>query len=455
MDPVRRRPLIAVLLVVAAVAAGVAAAGEAPPPRRQAAPTPTPTPTATAPRPPGEALRALDAAAVRVHLRALARVAREAGGNRAAGTAGDRASVAYAREVLQGAGWEVRDEPVRFPFFREHRPPRVRLAGGARLRPARDARTMTYSGSGAAAGRVRAIGVAPGRASDAGCRRGDFRALRRGEIALVQRGTCTLRIKALNAQRAGAAAVLIPNDGLPGRTEAIRGTLGSPGVDVPVLALSTSAGTLAARAGRARVSVATPSERRRTVNLVAEAGDGPRVLMAGAHLDSVPDGPGLNDNGSGVAAVLAVAQALQGRAPAGARVRLGLWGAEELGLHGSRAHVRGLDRRERRALAGYVNLDMVGTPGRAPGVYGGDEAIERALRRALRGRGRDRITTRSAGRASDHAPFAGAGIAVGGVFTGLDRCYHRRCDDLGNVDAPLVADVAAATGTALLRLARR
>ncbi len=450
MKPSRPSLLVALALVVAAVASAFAGGdGRDSEPQRTPATGPTGAPPAPA-RAPGK-IRTSD---VQRHLRALASAARASGGNRAAGTAGSRASEEYAASVLREAGWRLQTQRVRFPFFEEERPPSVRLRGGARLRPRSDMRTMTYSGSGTVGGRVRPVGLAPGRASAAGCRRGDFARLRRGEIALVQRGTCTLRTKARNAQASGASAVLVPNDGLPGRTDAIRGTLGSPGIRIPVLALSTDAGTRVARAGRARVSVRATSERRTTSNLIAEAGEGERVVMAGAHLDSVTDGPGLNDNASGTAALLAAAVTLRSRVPDGARIRLALWGAEELGLYGSRQYVRGLDRAQRRAIRAYVNLDMVGTPRGRPSVYAGDRAVAAALRSGLRRRGRARLGSRSVGSASDHAPFRRAGIPVGGVFTGLDRCYHKRCDGLDNVDPDLVADIAAATATGLLAVAR-
>src|SRR5205085_2035 len=158
------------------------------------------------------------------------------------------------------------------PFFSERRRPRVRLLpGGPRLNAPRDVRTITYSGSGTVRGRVRPIGIAPGKSTAAGCRRADVRSLQRGEIALIQRGTCFLRQKALNAQARGAVAALIPNDGVLG-TDTIRGTLGAPGIRIPVLALSTAAGRRVASAGRVAVSTQTTSEGRRTTNVLAEAG---------------------------------------------------------------------------------------------------------------------------------------------------------------------------------------
>ena len=121
-----------------------------------------------------------------------------------------------------------------------------------------------------------------------------------------------------------------------------------------------------------------------THNVIAETpgGDGERVVMAGAHLDSVRGGPGINDNGSGVAALIEAAEAI-GPDPPGARVRLAFWGAEELGLLGSRHYVRSLDRAERRRISAYLNFDMVGSPNAVPELYSdGDADLERVLRRA-------------------------------------------------------------------------
>jgi hypothetical protein len=406
-----------------------------------------PAPTAAAPETgtTAQAPAAIGAGDITPHLDALAAAARE-GGTRAAGTPGDEATRAHVVDALREAGWRVTVQPVRFPYFDERRAPRVTLPGGHRLAAGREVRTLAYSAAGRATGAVRAI---PGGA-DAGCRAGDFAALRDGEVALVRRGTCRMSVKARNAQAAGASAVLIVNDGRPGNRGAIAGTLGAPGLRIPALFLSTTAGRDVGAAGRVSVDVDAVSEQRRTANVLAETGAGPRVAMAGAHLDSVTDGPGINDDGSGVAALLAAAGTLRGRAPDGARLRLGFWGAEELGLYGSRRYVAGLGEAAREAIAGYVNLDMVGTRHGDVAVYRGDDGIRRSLRRALTERGVDDIGSENLGSSSDHAPFARAGIPVGGIFTGLDRCYHRACDDAGNVDAERAADAATATAATLL-----
>ena len=322
---------------------------------------------------------------------------------------------------LRAAGYRVAVEEVSVPSFRERSEPR--LTAGSR---SYEARTLQFSGSGSIAGTVRAVGL--------GCSADALAALRRGEVALIQRGTCSFREKALAAQRAGAAAVLIA-DARP-----VRGSLQRTGVRVPVLAVGATPPGLAGE--RVRVAVDAAATIRRSPSVIGETGaaDAERVVMAGGHLDSVPEGPGLNDNGSGVAAVLEIAEELGGRrVPAGTALRFAFWGAEEIGLVGSRRYVDGLSRAERARIAAYLNLDMVGSPGAEPAVYDGDAAIEAALRRQL---GPD-APQRDLGDASDHAPFAAAGIPVGGIFTGLDDCYHRRCDTIDNVDRAVTDHVRA------------
>ena len=223
-----------------------------------------------------------------------------------------------------------------------------------------------------------------------------------------------------------------------------------------MLALSESAG--ASLGARVRLSVDADSGNRVTRNVIAETGpaDAERVVMAGAHLDSVPEGPGINDNGSGVAAVLEVAEQLAGRPlPEGASLRVGFWAAEEIGLVGSRHYVTRLPRRERERIAAYINLDMVGSPGERLAVYEGDDAAGRRIEDALRADLPENAPEESLGGASDHASFGREGIAVGGLFSGVDRCYHESCDGIRNVDEALAARAARATAAALLALGGR
>ena len=279
-----------------------------------------------------------------------------------------------------------------------------------------------------------------------------------GSIPLAERGRCTFRTKARNAERAGARALLVVDP--ENESAAPATTLGGPGIEIPVVLVGSAAG---ARPGvRVAVRVNAISERRTTSNVIAETpgGSPDRVVMAGAHLDSVSAGPGLNDNGSGVATLLEMAEAV-GPRPPGARVRLGFWGAEELGLIGSRRHVRTLSDAERRRIAAYLNFDMVGSPNAVSAVYtDADPELEAALRDAAG----TELADEDLGANSDHAPFERAGIPIGGLYTGSaeegpggrprDPCYHRACDTLRNVDRAVLLQMARAAAEAVEQLSR-
>ncbi len=467
-SPAVSRALAAALavLAVAAVVAVVSLGGDDTQPAREPAPRPAPRPQAAAPL---------------THLTALQRLADRNGGNRAAGTAGDRASARYVASRLRRAGYSVRLQRVRFPFFDERARPQL-VVGGRRLS---GVSTLRYSGSGNVSGPLRAVDLRPPGVQgerDSGCRTSDFAGFPRGGVALIERGTCQLSLKVANAGRAGAVGALIHNDGRPGRSGTIEGTLGGPPARIPALFITHPTGQLlAARAGeRVRIEVDAASETRTTHNVVADLeGVTDEVAMAGAHIDSVTRGPGINDNGSGVATLLAAGEELAASGgPHKRAVRLGFWGAEELGLIGSRRYVRGLSRAERRRIAGYLNLDMLGSGNGGRFVYSGEDRrsadLARAARRAL---ARGGVPSRRHGlgaRGSDHAPFAAAGIPVAGLFSGassvkdeaerrlwggranapFDRCYHLRCDRLGGIDRRALRELSGAAGATLRAMAR-
>jgi Peptidase family M28/PA domain len=432
------------LLLLAACDSGGEGGGPTPGPTRATAPERTTV------RESEETGREVSRTGLVEHLRALQTIADRNGRNRAAGTGGYRSSARYVAARLQEAGWRVRREPVSFPFFRRRS---ARLeAPGRPLRAGRDFRVMSFSGGGRAAGPARTAGL--------GCERDDYEGLDRGGVALVRRGDCFFRVKALTAQRSGAGGLILVDPALRG--EPFSATLGGPGVRIPVVVLGSEAAGVVRPGVRVRLTVEAVSERRVDENVVAgtREGSGDRVVMAGAHLDSVPAGPGINDNGSGTAALLEAAEAL-GPRPPGARVRLVFWAAEELGLYGSRRYVRSLSARERGRIAGYVNLDMVGSPNAVPEVYDGAAPIARVLQRALP----RPATRRRMGGSSDHAPFRRAGIPVGGLYTGAaerapdgrprDPCYHRRCDTIENVRRRVLVVMARAAAEALGGLSRR
>ncbi|MFJ8169557.1 M28 family metallopeptidase [Streptomyces sp. NPDC094473] len=192
-------------------------------------------------------------------------------------------------------------------------------------------------------------------------------------------------------------------------------------------------------------------------NLIADwpGGDPNQVLMAGSHLDSVTSGAGINDNGSGSAAVLETALAVsRARLAPDKHLRFAWWGAEELGLVGSKYYVNNLATAERSKLAGYLNFDMIGSPNPGYFVYDDDPVIEQTFKDYYAGLSiPTEIETEGDGR-SDHAPFKNAGVPVGGLFSGadytktsaqaqkwggtagqaFDRCYHSSCDTTANIN---------------------
>ncbi|MCX5060722.1 MULTISPECIES: M28 family metallopeptidase [unclassified Streptomyces] len=210
-------------------------------------------------------------------------------------------------------------------------------------------------------------------------------------------------------------------------------------------------------------------------NLIADwpGGDTDQVVMAGSHLDSVTAGPGINDNGSGSAGILETALAVSraGYKPA-KHLRFAWWGAEELGMVGSRYYVNSLSTANRSKISDYLNFDMIGSPNPGYFVYDDDPAIEKTFKDYFTGLGiATEPETEGDGR-SDHAPFKDAGVAVGGLFSGadyvktaaqaakwggtsgraFDRCYHASCDTASNIDSTALDHNSDAIAHALWEL---
>lgn len=191
-------------------------------------------------------------------------------------------------------------------------------------------------------------------------------------------------------------------------------------------------------------------------NLVADwpGGDTGSTLMTGAHLDSVPAGPGINDNGSGSAGVLETALAVaKADLKPSKHLRFAWWDAEERGMVGSSQYVESLGTDQRGDIAAYLNFDMIGSPNAGHFVYDDDPAVESVFTDWFAAKGvQTEVSEETDGR-SDHASFKDAGIPVGGSSTGAgetktqaqadkwggaagepyDACYHSACDDTSNV----------------------
>jgi Zn-dependent M28 family amino/carboxypeptidase len=397
---------------------------------------------------------------VRAHQLKLSEIALANNGTRVSGTKGYDDSADYAEKVFRDAGYKVTTQTFQFQSF-------IELAGTSLSRTAPapaapiSAVIQSYSGSGDV---TAAVSVPT---NVLGCEAADFAGFPAGNIALISRGICPFAIKATNAQAAGAAAVVIYNNA-PGP---LNGTLGDTFVlNIAVVSVEQTVGQqLAATAGLVlAVKTSTIRGLATTRNVIAESkgGDDDNVVMVGAHLDSVDKGGGIQDNGSGSAAILEVAVQM-GKVKPRNKLRFALWAAEESGLVGSERYVESLVPAEKDKIALYLNFDMIGSPNHVFFVYDGDNSdavgagpgpdgsagIEKAFEAFYNKRGVPFKGTDFDGR-SDYGPFIAAGIPAGGLFTGAeglktaaeaelwggvagaayDPCYHLACDNYGNVN---------------------
>lgn len=407
---------------------------------------------------------------VRAHQAAFQAIADANGGTRASGTPGYEASVDYVVEKMEAAGYNVTLHSFPFVFV-----PPPTLQQLAPITATYETGAFTGTGYGEVTGNVIPVDInlVPPRANTSGCEAADFAGLDfsgPADIALIQRGACNFSVKALNAEAAGAEAVIIFNQGdTPLREDLIVGTLGGTNVvAIPVVGASFAAGEALAQPGSQAYVNVDPPQNITVNNVLAESkgGDPNNVIMAGAHLDSVQRGPGIQDNGSGSAALLEVAEQMAKVKPRN-MVRFAWWGAEEAGLVGSIAYVNSLSQAELDRITLYLNFDMIGSPNHVFFIYDGDDSdgvgagpgpegsaqIEKTFERYFNSVGEPFKGTDFSGR-SDYGPFIAAGIPSGGLFTGAegiktaaeaaiwggtagdqyDPCYHLACDTFDNVN---------------------
>ncbi len=319
-------------------------------------------------------LECVEVEGVRAHQQAFQDIADDHGGTRASGTPGYDASAAYVADMLEAAGWAVTIQEFAFRTFEELSPSVLEQVTPPPI-TAYDHATMSYSGSGDV---TRAVSRPSGAVT--GCFAADWAGFPAGNIALVQRGgstttlTCTFGLKASNAAAAGASGVIIYNNA----AGPLNGTLGADfAPDLPVVGITQSLGQQLAATAGLTMHLKTETLRlvNETSNVLAELPGKNRdnVVMAGAHLDSVPAGPGINDNGSGSAGLLEVAENL-GKVKPQNTLRFAWWGAEEASLVGSTYYVNNLTDAEYAKIALYLNFDMIGSPNHGLFIYDGDNS---------------------------------------------------------------------------------
>lgn len=438
---------------------------------------------------------------------------------RAAGTDGYQYSVEYIVETMRDHNYDVRTQEFDFRAWEELAGTSLNVAGvelvsvrNAAEGEQADFAAMSYSGSG----QVNAPAVfitpdfrfeAPDYDSTDGCEASDFDGLDvTGKIAVIQRGGCSFNDKVVNAQGAGATGVIVFNQGNDeGRTDVVNGTLGSDsGATIPAFGARFDLGKQwydASQTGDVNVilNINVQDEMVVTQNIIAETkgGDANQIVMLGAHLDSVPEGPGINDNGSGTAGLLEYAVTLADlNAPVKNKVRFAWWAAEEAGLVGSEYYTTELfgplyTQAEQEILAQfeledpsqftpeqqelvearynelnkvklYLNFDMIGSPNYIFGVMDGDlsdtkDSPDNAYTGDFKppygtshieskfndffNKKKEATVPQALSKRSDYAGFADWGVAFGGLFTGAEKAKSAEEADLFGGDTGVAYDV--------------
>ncbi|MFD7157913.1 M28 family peptidase [Kribbella sp. NPDC059898] len=373
--------------------------------------------------------------------------------SRNSGEPGYKASADYVASVMKAAGYDVTLQEYKFhytsfvgtPVMHEDSPTPHSFALVTDFNPA--------SVAGSASAKVQpAAGIVvpatPTPSSASGCAASDFAGFVAGNIALIQRGTCTFAQKVANAQAAGASAAVIFNEGNPGRTNAFSGSLAGT-EHIPVLFTSYAVGTqllsqyVPGSGPTLTVNVQVIDDPNRSDwNVIADSkgGDPNNILVVDAHLDAI-FGAGMLDNASGSATILDIAQQLKNTSPRN-KLRFIWFGGEELGLLGSRFYVNTLPAAELAKIKFDLDADVTATPnyvagvldpkdgvtlfGRGPGTpmpssiwapsaIGRDFGID-----YLNSIGKNHILFSADG--TDAFSFQQAGVPASGVLTGQDCC---------------------------------
>jgi len=420
---------------------------------------------------------------------------------RAAGTEGYAQSLNYIVDTMREHNYDVSIQEFDFRAWEELAGTKLNVNGvdlvGVRnasegVEP--DFAAMSYSGKSNGSITAEAVFITPDFRFDApdydstdGCESSDFSGKDvTNKVAVIQRGGCSFNTKVVNAQNAGAKSVIVFNQGNgEGRTSVVNGTLGSDSTaNIPAFGARYELGKQwhdlsQTSSVPVTLTIDVQDDVVLTQNIIAETkgGNENEVVMLGAHLDSVPEGPGINDNGSGTAGLLEYAVTLADlNAPVKNKVRFAWWAAEEAGLVGSEYYTNDLfaplrAQAEQEILKElgledpsqltpeqldlvdaryyklnkvklYLNFDMIGSPNYIFGVMDGDLSdtkdspdnaytgdfkppygtshIESVFNQFFTKKSESTVP-QALSKRSDYAGFADWGIAFGGLFTGAEK----------------------------------
>jgi Peptidase family M28/PA domain len=388
--------------------------------------------------------------------------------SRNSGEPGYKASADYVAQVMKDAGYNVAIQQYTFtyyaytgiPTFSETSPTPHDYVLADEWGPGQSLGTVTGGTVQPAGGIVIPPTTTPTSAS--GCSASDFSGFVPGRIALIQRGTCFFGVKVLNAQAAGAAGVIIFNEGNtnPDRTGLLIGSLqdaaGNPIIPTIPVAFTTFAvgQSLYTQAQQTPpvVNLSIPAVVKPNTpdyNVIAESkgGDKNHVVVVDAHLDAIY-GAGMLDNASGSATILDVAQQMKNVNPLN-KLRFIWFGGEELGLLGSSYYVNNLTSTELSHIGYDLDADVTATPNYTIGVL--DPAAPDLFGRTLTATFPNRVykaSTVSRDQAiayfdsiglnhmlfspvgTDAFSFNAVGIPAGGLLTGQDCCKTQEEVDL-------------------------
>lgn len=433
-----------------------------------------------------ELAAAVTAGGMYTHLEKLQEIADANDGNRGQGTTGLSASVDYVAQFLRDKGFDVETPEYERLDRVEGGDPTLTVNG--REHHVDQASLLISTPPGG----LKAITLRPGR--PAGCRTSDYDGVSvKGAISVVDDTGCSVVDKQNVAVAEGAVGLLVVSEA--GRTPSGLFTPGYyRGLTAPVGVID-AATNAALRRTTARVTLVLDDKpvmaKGRNVLAQTKTGDTDNVVMAGAHLDSSAASPGINDNGSGVAALLETASALGSQPRTTNAVRFAFWGSEENGLQGATSYLRGLSAEQRNQIALYLDVDMIGSSNAGYFTYDGDQSaqlnpdipvhavpegsagIERTLAGYLYSAG-VRPADMPLSRITDYNAFLSAGIPIGGLTTGssqrkseaqarlwgghagiaFDPNYRTRRDTVANINRDALAVMGSAAAFAVATYAQ-
>jgi hypothetical protein len=390
--------------------------------------------------------------------------------SRNSGEPGYKASVDYVASAMEAAGYNVTIQPYTFEYYAYKGTPSFSEVSPT----AHDYVLLTDWGPGksigVAAGAIQPAGgivlpPTPTSSSTSGCTASDFTGFVPGRVALIQRGGCNFGVKALNAKAAGASGVIIFNEGNPGRTALLIGSLvdaaGNPVIPmIPVAFTTFDVGQSLYNEYQHAVQLGTPlptvnlnidallDPNRTDWNVIAESkgGDKNHVVVVDAHLDAIY-GAGMLDNASGSTTILNIAQQMKNVTPRN-KLRFIWFGGEEIGLLGSAYYVNSLSSEELSHIGYDLDADVTATPNytlgvldpAAPNLFGGPQQTfpNRVYKPSTVARDQAVAYLDSQGKnheffspvGTDAFNFNLVGIPASGVLTGQDCCKTQHQVDL-------------------------